>query len=74
MQDPTAGAWQSKQGLHPQADALERAFARMTGSQGVVTDGGQQEKCLLGGRLSQLESTEDSKDLVSREGIEPPTY
>jgi integrase len=59
---------------HPQADAIERAFAKMGESQEVVTDGGQQKSCLPGGRSNQLESAEDSKVLVSREGIEPPTY
>jgi len=32
---------------HPQADAIERAFAKMAGSREVVTQGGHQEKVLV---------------------------
>jgi predicted RNase H-like HicB family nuclease len=52
---------------HPQADAVERAFAKMAGGQEVVTAGGYQENRLPSGRLNQLESIEESKVLVSRE-------
>ena len=59
---------------HPQADAIERAFSQMTNRQELVTDGGQQENRLPSGRLNPPGSAKESEVLVSREGIEPPTY
>jgi len=59
---------------HPQADAIERAFAKRGASQEVVTHGGRQKSGLPSGRPGLYESSVESKVLVSREGIEPPTY
>ena len=60
--------------VHPQADAIERTFAQFANRQEVVADGGHKEKALPDGRSSQSASAEESEVLVSREGIEPPTY
>ncbi len=36
---------------HPQAAAIERAFAKLPGRREVVTDGGHSENCLPSGRF-----------------------
>jgi len=59
---------------HPQADTIEHAFSQMANRQEAVTEGGHKGKALPDGRSSQPENTEESEALVSREGIEPPTY
>ncbi|MGD0125409.1 MAG: site-specific integrase [Terriglobia bacterium] len=73
--------------IHPQSEEIEKMFDRLSRQmgrnekallsaegQGVVRDGGHSEKCLPGGRSISCASAEESKVLVSREGIEPPTY
>jgi len=44
---------------HPQADAIERAFAKMAGSRELVTEGGHQKNRLPSGRPDQLLSVEE---------------
>ena len=58
----------------PQAHAIERAFARLGASREVVTKGGHLENHLPSGRPDEPVSIVKSEVLVSREGIEPPTY
>jgi integrase len=45
---------------HPQADAIERAFLQVSNRREVVTDGGQQENSLPGGRVIQSPSVAES--------------
>jgi len=60
--------------IHPQADAIERTFAEFANRQKMVTEGGHKENVLPDGKSSQHANTEEPEALVSREGIEPPTY
>ena len=73
--------------IHPQSEAIEQMFEKLSRQMGrnekallsaegqeVVRDGGQSGNCLPNGRSTPPESAEESKVLVSREGIEPPTY
>ena|GEM_PF-2010758 len=59
---------------HPQADAIERAFSQMANRPKLVRDGSQEENPLPVGRDGLPVSMAESRCLVSREGIEPPTY